>query len=133
MTWHVAHFSRAFRENYSKLDWTKVLESFAELQSKEAAELFDSKAYSFFLQLFSKSKPQNLSVSVNVLLETRWACPLLQFQFLQHAINAYTSGEDKTFNFGKCSKKTGQQSDIPCENSALLDVWGSPEVLQILF
>jgi hypothetical protein len=49
MTWHVAHFSRAFRENYSKLDWTKVLESFAELQSQEAAELFDAKAYSFFL------------------------------------------------------------------------------------
>ena len=31
MQWHAAHFSRAFRENYSNLNWTRVLESFAEL------------------------------------------------------------------------------------------------------
>jgi len=72
-------------------------------------------------------------VPVNVLLDQKWASPQLQFNFLQHAINSYVSGEDKTFNFGKCAKKIGQQSDIPCENPALLDVWSSPEVLQILF
>ena len=31
MQWHVGHFSRAFRENFSNLNWNRVLESFAEL------------------------------------------------------------------------------------------------------
>lgn len=62
MQWHIGHFSRAFRENYSNLNWNRILESFAELQSEESelAEKFNDKAFSFFLQLFSKSKPQNL-------------------------------------------------------------------------
>ena len=29
--WHVGNFSRAFRENYSNLNWLKVFESFSEL------------------------------------------------------------------------------------------------------
>lgn len=53
MQWHVAHFSRAFRENYSNLNWTRVLESFTELPDDSninaLAEQFDSKSYSFFL------------------------------------------------------------------------------------
>jgi hypothetical protein len=107
MQWHVGHFSRAFRENYSNLKWERILESLTELteDANQLAEKFDSKAYSFFLQLFSKSKPQNLQTPLTFLLESKWQNSNLQLRFLTNAINAYISGEDKTFSFAKCAKK----------------------------
>ena len=132
--WHVAHFSRAQRENYAHLKWDKILESFTELPPEclQPNEKFDSKAYSFFLQLFNKSKPQNVVVPISLLLEEKWRSPNLQLQFIQNAINAYVTGEDKTFSFAKCQRKIGQISDFPETNSLLVDVWSSPEVIQAL-
>jgi hypothetical protein len=51
---------------------------------------------------------------------------------LTNAINAYISGEDKTFSFAKCAKKIGPLSDLQDANPALIDVWSSPEVVQVL-
>jgi CCR4-NOT transcription complex subunit 1 len=42
------------------------------------------------------------------------------------------TGEDKTFSFAKCSKRIGQVSELPDINSLMIDVWSSPEVIEIL-
>lgn len=136
VSWHVGHFSRAFRENFSHLNWLGVFESFAELSPEclQPSEVLTPKAQSILLQIFNKSKPQNLQVPLSVLIEQRWRSPQLQLQFLSNAILAYTSGEDKTFNFSKCPRRIGPIPDISeIEVSApLIDVWSSPEVLEIL-
>ena len=77
MQWHVGHFSRAFRENYSNLNWARVLESFAELtdDGQHWHEKFDTKAFAFFLQLLTKSKPQNVQVPISLLLDSKWMNP----------------------------------------------------------
>jgi len=79
--------------------------------------------------LFNKSKPQNVVVPISLLLDEKWRSPNLQLQFIQNAINAYVTGEDKTFSFAKCSRKIGLISDFPETNSLLVDVWSSPEVI----
>jgi sulfur relay (sulfurtransferase) DsrC/TusE family protein len=112
MQWHVAHFSRAFRENYSNLNWTRVLDAFTELPDdsnvNSLAQQFDQKSYSFFLQLFTKSKPQNLQVSISLLVEQHWKNPSLQLRFLHNSMQAYISNEDKTtFNYSKCARRIG--------------------------
>ena len=62
MQWHAdaGHFSRAFRENFSNLHWSRVFESFGELGQEmgiaQNVEL-DRKAYQTLLQIFNKSKP----------------------------------------------------------------------------
>lgn len=50
-------------------------------------------------------------------------------QFIENAINAYVTGEDKTFSFAKCIKRIGQVSELPDINSLMIDVWSSPEVI----
>jgi len=64
-----------------------------------------------------------------LLLEERWLNPSLQLQFIQNAIHAYVTGEDKTFSFAKCARKIGPLSDLPDTNSLQIDVWSSPEVI----
>lgn len=54
MTWSVDNLARAFRELYSHLNWLKVFEALSEI---EEAVILDGKAFSFFLQIFVKSKP----------------------------------------------------------------------------
>ena len=55
------HFSRAFRKNYSNLNWLKVFEAFAELDEDVPPGIsLDKKAYETFIQIFNKSKPANL-------------------------------------------------------------------------
>jgi len=75
--WHVGNFSRAFRENYSILNWLKVFESFSELPEDvlRPEEKLNQKAYSILLQIFNKSKPQNLQVPISLLLDQRWKSP----------------------------------------------------------
>ena len=140
MGWHAdaGHFSRAFRENFSHLHWQRVFEAFAELGSDmDVAEnvCLDKKAYQTLLQIFNKSKPQNLQVSINVLLDRVWENPSLQFSMLKHAISSYISNEDRTFNFSKSPRKIPAMADITlAENvpQAFLDVWSQPEVIEIL-
>ena len=69
--WHVGHFSRAFRENFSNLNWLGVFESFADLPSSclQPDEKLTLKAQAILMQLFIKSKPQNLQVPISILLE----------------------------------------------------------------
>lgn len=66
------------------------------------------------------------------MFEKKWLNPSLQLQFIQNAINAYVTGEDKTFSFAKCSRRIGQVSELPDVNSLMIDVWSSPEVIEIL-
>ena len=82
--WHVGHFSRAFRENFSNLNWLAVFESFADLPSSclKPEEKLTLKAQGILLQIFNKSKPQNLAVPISVLLEQKWRSPNLQVQFI---------------------------------------------------
>ena len=55
------NYSRAFRENYSNLNWLKVFEAFSELdQELEVGINLDQKAYETLIQIFNKSKPPNL-------------------------------------------------------------------------
>ena len=63
MQWHAdaGHFARAFRENFSSLNWSRVFEAFSELDSEISPNFtMDQKAYTTLLQIFNKSKPQNL-------------------------------------------------------------------------
>jgi hypothetical protein len=95
----------------------------------------DKKAYQTLLQIFNKSKPQNLQVSINVLLDRVWENPALQFSMLKHAVHSYVSNEDRTFNFSKSPRKLPAMADITlAENvpQTFLDVWSQPEVVEIL-
>lgn len=50
MGWHAGHFSRAFRENYSNLNWLKVFEGFTELSDGLDPNIqLDARAYSTLL------------------------------------------------------------------------------------
>lgn len=95
------HFARAFRENFSNLNWLRVFEEFGELGDEEISKHIDleKKAYLTLMQIFNKSKPQNLQVPISFLLERKWKNPALQFSFLKNAIECYCSRDDKTFNF----------------------------------
>lgn len=134
MQWHVGHFSRAFRENYSNLNWARVLESFAELtdDGHHWQEEFDSKAFAMFLQLYTKSKPQNVQVPISLLLESKWMNPGLQLRFILNAINSYVSGDDKTFSFAKVPGKSAIIPEFIEANQALVDIWSSPTVISAL-
>ena len=54
-----------------------------------------------FLQIFNKSKPQNLQFPINVVLESKWSSKLLQINFIENVIQAYTEKKDKSINFLK--------------------------------
>jgi hypothetical protein len=67
MTWSVDNLVRAFRELYSHLQWGKVFEALAEIRDEVA---LDVKAFTMFLQLTNKSKPQNLPFPLTLILST---------------------------------------------------------------
>lgn len=87
MSWHVDHFSRAFRENYSNLNWSKVFDAFGDI---EEPHTFNQKSFTTLLQIFNKSKPQNLQILLPAMLERYWVSPSLQVSFIENAINLYT-------------------------------------------
>lgn len=59
------NLARAFRELYSNLNWSKVFDSLSEIDDDVN---LDSKAFSVFMQIFNKSKPQNLAYPLNTIL-----------------------------------------------------------------
>jgi hypothetical protein len=66
VTWSVDNLVRAFRELFSHLNWAKVLEALSEITD----ELYlDAKAFSTFLQIINKSKPQNLPYPLVMILQ----------------------------------------------------------------
>lgn len=87
------------------------------------------------MQIFNKSKPQNLQVPISLLLDQRWKSPSLQIKFITNAIACYISGEDKTFAFSKLGRRIGLLPEISGStevSATLIDVWSSPEVVEIL-
>lgn len=102
MTWSVDNLSRLFRELYSGLNWFKIFEALSEL--KEDTPL-DSKGFATFLQIFNKSKPQNLAFPLHIILEYKWVSPALQLNFIENCIQVYLEKKDKTINFLKTSKR----------------------------
>jgi hypothetical protein len=80
LQWHTdsGNFPRAFRENFSNLNFIKVFESFGELDHEISSNIkLESKAYLTLMQIFNKSKPQNLQVPVGLILERTWKNPSL--------------------------------------------------------
>ncbi len=66
VTWSVDNLVRAFRELFSHLNWAKVLEALSEISD----ELYlDAKAFSTFLSIINKSKPQNLPYPLPMILQ----------------------------------------------------------------
>jgi hypothetical protein len=55
--WSIDNLARAFREVWSNLSWLKVFEALSEVEDDIH---LDQKSFLYFLQLFNKSKPQNL-------------------------------------------------------------------------
>lgn len=100
LQWQIGNFARAFRELYSNLSYYKVFESFSELcDGLDRDVQLDAKAYSTLIQLFNKSKPQNLVLPLSLLLDGVWKSPSLQLSFIKNAIRCYTTNEDKSFSF----------------------------------
>jgi|TARA_B110000285_G_C14801207_1_gene457534 hypothetical protein len=65
MSWSIDNLARAFREQFTTLNWNKVFESFGEIEDHEVPpkvieQGLDIKQFSTLLQLFNKSKPQNV-------------------------------------------------------------------------
>lgn len=83
MTWSIDNLARAFRELYSNLNWLKVFEALSEIQEDIT---LDFKAFQVFLQLFNKTKPQNLAYPLNVILNFTWANPALHLNFIENSI-----------------------------------------------
>ena len=138
LQWHAdsGHFSRAFRENFSNLNWLRVFEQFGELSSEiDKSISLDKKAYLTLMSIFNKSKPQNLNVPINLIMDRQWKNASLQLGILKNAALCYLSGEDKTFSFAKSPRKIPALSDMDLEYSnsqALIDVWSQPEFIEIL-
>ena len=138
LQWHAdsGHFSRAFRENFSNLNWLRVFEQFGELSSEiDKSISLDKKAYLTLMSIFNKSKPQNLNVPINLLMDRQWKNASLQLGILKNAALCYLSGEDKTFSFAKSPRKIAALTDINMEYSdsqTLIDVWSQPEFIEIL-
>lgn len=72
------HYARAFRENFSNLNWLKVFEAFSELDEEVDSRIsLEAKAYEIFIQIFNRSKPANLPINSTLLLEKQWKNPAL--------------------------------------------------------
>ena len=131
------NYSRAFRENYSNLNWLKVFEAFSDLDRElDVGINLDQKAYETLIQIFNKSKPPNLQIPSTILLEKEWVSPKLQFAFLSNAIRCYISSEDRSFQLTKSNRKVSIMQDIPISSEvipAFIDIWGVPEILEVLF
>ena len=62
MSWSIENLARAFRELYTNLNWSKVFESFGEIEDCDISDHvlengLDSKQFQTLMGLFNKSKP----------------------------------------------------------------------------
>ena len=119
------------------MNWLKVFESFSELDEEiDVGISLDQKAYETLIQIFNKSKPSNLQISSALLLEKEWTSPQLQFAFLSNAIRCYISSEDRSFPLTRSNRKVSIMQEIPVGPDvipAFVDIWGVPEILEVLF
>ena len=83
MSWSIDNLARAFRELYSTLNWHKVFESFGEITDQEIPSQaleqgLDVKQFQTLMQLFNRSKPQNIMFPLQSLLSQQWKSSSLQ-------------------------------------------------------
>jgi hypothetical protein len=55
---------------------------------------------------------------------------------IQNAIQSYVAEKDRTFNFSRCNRRIQLMSEVPLSQevpTVFIDVWSSPEVVEILF
>ena len=114
-----------------------MFESFAELDEEVPVGIdLQPAQYDTFIHIFNKSKPQNLQIPINLLLQREWKSPALQFSVLKNAILAFVNERDRTFNFTKNPRKIAVMSEVALANDVstpLFDVWSSPEIVEALF
>ena len=97
LSWNVDNLARILRELYSSFTWEKVFEGLAYIKEEL---VIDQKGFNFFLTLFNKVKPQNLSFPLGIILNMEWQSPLLQIQFLEHSVNLFIEKKDKSLGYG---------------------------------
>lgn len=100
MSWSIDNLARAFRELYSTLNWHKVFESFGEINDQEIPPQvlehgLDTKQFQTLMQLFNRSKPQNIMFPLQSLLSQQWKSSSLQLTFIRNCIAQYVSKKDK--------------------------------------
>lgn len=121
---------------YSNLSYYKVFEQFSDLcDGLDRDVTLDAKAYSTLMQMFNKSKPQNLVLPLSLILDGVWKSPSLQLSFVKNAIRCYTTNEEKTFSFAQSTRKIPAITDLVPNsqtNTELIDVWSQPEVVECL-
>ena len=83
LIWSFDNLQRVFRELYSNLNWSKVFEALSEIEDDIT---LDSKAFATFLQIFNKSKPQNLPYPLHTILQLTWTNPAMQINFIENSI-----------------------------------------------
>ena len=73
----IGQFAKAFKENFSHLNWYKIFEQFSELGSELAPNTqLDKKGYLTLMQLYNKSKPPGIYTPLNLILD-KWKSPQL--------------------------------------------------------
>lgn len=118
MNWSIENIARAFRELYSHLNWGKVFDNLGEIEnwSLEPQFLdqgFNQKQFQTLLQLFNKSKPQNLQFPLLNLLTQKWKSPLLQFTIIQRVVSEYmTNKNEKSIQFKQLKNKVDSLADL---------------------
>ena len=73
---------------------------------------------------------------LSLILDRVWKCPSLQVSFIENVIEQYVNGQEKTLSFAKLSRRLPNLPDITLNDSEitneLIDVWQSPELVEIL-
>ena len=65
------------------------------------------KQFQTLLQLFVKSKPQNVKFPLQDLIRQQWKCPALQLTFLENCTKLfYAKKEVEHIHFGKLQNRT---------------------------
>jgi len=89
------------------------------------------------LQLFNKSKPQNVQFPLTNLLSQTWKSGSLQLTFISNCIQLYVGKKEKSIMFSKLKNKTQtitelQQIKERGESTEMIDVWQSVDVVERL-
>lgn len=133
MSWSIDNLARAFRELYSNLSWQKVFESFGEIVDQDIPpdvleHGLDTKQFQTLMQLFIRSKPQNIMFPLQSLLSQQWKSSALQLTFIRNCISQYVSKKDKFIQFNKLENKAPTIPDLQevkerGETSETIEVW----------
>lgn len=142
MSWSIDNLARAFRELYSTLNWHKVFESFGEIGDQEIPPQvlehgLDTKQFQTLMQLFNRSKPQNIMFPLQSLLSQQWNSSSLQLTFIRNCVAQYISKKDKFIQFNKLENKAPPIADLQevkerGEPAETIEVWQSVDLVERL-